>query len=76
MGLSSAVMWIDMGAAEGFSDAGRQGNVRRARQLADHLGWPNSARVKYVEVPDGLHNEAAWAARYPDMLRFLYPTWL
>ena len=75
-GLSDAVVWIDVGGAEGFSEAGRQGNIRRVKQMATRLGYPLSERVTYVEVPDGLHNEGAWAARYPDMLRFLFPRWL
>jgi predicted alpha/beta superfamily hydrolase len=73
-GLNNAVVWLDMGSSEGFSEAGRRANVRRVSQLAKRLASPNSERVKYVEVPDGLHNESSWAARYPDMLRFLFPT--
>jgi predicted alpha/beta superfamily hydrolase len=75
-GLGQATMWIDIGSAEGFSEAGRKANVRRASKLANRLASFHPDRVRFVEVPDGLHNESAWAARYPDMLRFLYPTWL
>ena len=32
-----------------------------------------AAEVHYERVPHGLHNEAAWAARFGDVLRFLFP---
>jgi predicted alpha/beta superfamily hydrolase len=46
-------------------------DVRRfARLLRDaHVG---SARVHLVVTPCGVHNEAAWAARLPEALTFLY----
>ncbi len=31
------------------------------------------ADLHYERVPQGLHNEAAWAARFDELLRFLFP---
>lgn len=58
-------IWLDMGGAEG------ERAVIDARRLRDALqarGWP----AQYLEVPQAQHDEAAWAARFEGMLRFLY----
>ena len=73
-GLRTAALWIDMGGHEGFSDSGRRANLDRTRALFEAARtWPEG-RCHYLEVPEGLHNESAWAARYPDVLRFLLPS--
>ena len=62
-------VWIDIGLDEGGS------MVPDARALRDALveaGW-DAARVRYVEAPGAGHETRAWAARAPDMLRFLFP---
>ena len=62
-------VWVDMGLDEGAS------MVADARALADALvarGW-DARRVRYVEAEGAGHDEAAWAARAPAMLRFLFP---
>lgn len=58
-------LWVDIGLLEG------EHAVAGARRLRDSLhqhGWPH----RYTEVPQGTHDEAAWALRFEDMLRFLY----
>lgn len=69
-------LYIDMGGRE---------LPRRFRRVADPMstsiamlndelhirGYGSSRRLKYVLDPDGEHNEAAWARRLPDALRFL-----
>jgi enterochelin esterase-like enzyme len=49
--------------------------VRRTRQLASLLasaGLHRGRDYRYVEVAGGGHNEAAWAARFDQVLRFLF----
>ena len=61
-------LWVDMGTQED-KDA-----IPDARLLRDALvarGW--SSDLKYVEIDGAAHNEAAWAARFGDVLRYLYP---
>ena len=72
-GLARCRTWLDMGSREGHSEAGMAAMVRRAQRLAFHLRKLPADRFRYTEVPDGLHNEAAWGLRYPDVLRFLFP---
>ena len=58
-------VWVDIGLLEG------EHAVAGARRLHGSLrqhGWPH----QYTEVPQGSHDEAAWALRFEGMLRFLY----
>jgi predicted alpha/beta superfamily hydrolase len=66
-------VWLDMGTQEGPSDGGLPPMVRRARRLAFHLRQFPPHQFRYTEVDGGMHNEWAWAARFPDVLRFLFP---
>jgi predicted alpha/beta superfamily hydrolase len=60
-------LWLDMGTDEG-SQAIRQLRKLRAQLFA--RGWQRTT-LNYVEVAGGTHDEASWAARFGDMLRFL-----
>jgi predicted alpha/beta superfamily hydrolase len=58
-------VWLDMGTAEG------PGALPMARRLRDALhsrGWA----PRYEEAEGAAHTEAAWAQRFPAMLKFLY----
>ena len=46
-------------------------DVRRFEQLLRSAGV-DAARIRVVITPCGRHDEAAWAARLPDALTFLY----
>jgi predicted alpha/beta superfamily hydrolase len=62
-------VWLDMGTAEG------PGAVASAERLRDALvarGWTEGRDLAFVVAEGAEHTEAAWAARGPDMLRFLY----
>lgn len=62
-------IWLDIGTAEG------QGSVAAVRALRDALverGWGDD-ELRYVEIDGGEHTEDAWAARFGDVLRWLYP---
>ena len=63
-------IWLDMGSAEG------QRHVRDADLLAHRLetrGWQRGVDLAYHVEDGAVHNEDAWAARFGDMLRFLFP---
>lgn len=63
-------IWLDMGTAE--DDRGLQA-VRRVRDVLEARGWEDGEDLRYLEVEGGQHNEAAWGARFGDVLRFLFP---
>jgi predicted alpha/beta superfamily hydrolase len=46
-------------------------DVRRCRDALLAAGYREGLDLRYVEEPDGLHREAAWATRLPEALRFL-----
>jgi predicted alpha/beta superfamily hydrolase len=71
--LAHGRVWLDMGTQEGPSDGGLPPMVRRARRLAFHLRAFPPEQFRYTEVDGGMHNEWAWAGRFPDVLRFLFP---
>ncbi|RYG79198.1 MAG: alpha/beta hydrolase [Alphaproteobacteria bacterium] len=64
-------LWIDIGTREDES-----GNaLKDAQQLRDTLitrGYKPEADFRYAEAPGAAHNEAAWSARFPDVLRYLF----
>ena len=72
-GLTSATgqrIWLDIGLEEGRTA------LRDARALRDALvakGWRLGDDLAYLEAPGASHAEGAWAARVPEVLRFLYP---
>ncbi len=63
-------IWLDIGTAEG------QQHVRDT-QMLDRLlrkaGWREDVDLKLLLVPDAVHDEDAWAARFDQVLRFLFP---
>jgi enterochelin esterase-like enzyme len=59
-------IWIDAGVKEGARV------VRDAFTLADRLRLQGVERVKFVKEPTGRHDEASWARRLPEALRWLY----
>jgi predicted alpha/beta superfamily hydrolase len=63
-----AKLWLDMGANESTVAIP---HVRLLRDALRERGW-RDADLRYTEDPDGSHDEASWALRVPDMLRFLY----
>lgn len=69
-------VWLDIGTNEGGSPKDAEDTVAAARLLRDALvkkGWHLGRDLKYVEAQGAIHNEAAWAARTPDILQFLFP---
>ncbi|WP_257457656.1 alpha/beta hydrolase-fold protein [Archangium lipolyticum] len=69
-------IWEDIGTAEGDSTQAETETVEDAAELRDALvaqGWVLDSDLKYTVVEGGTHNEAAWAARFGDILQYLYP---
>lgn len=63
-------IWLDIGTGEGDN------TVLDTRLLRDELvrkGWDPRRDLHYVEAEGAQHTEAAWRARVPAMLRFLFP---
>jgi predicted alpha/beta superfamily hydrolase len=63
-------IWLDMGAAEGLR------HLRDADLLHRRLvlrGWKDGIDLQYLRVPGAVHDEDAWAARFDQVLRFLFP---
>jgi predicted alpha/beta superfamily hydrolase len=63
-------IWLDMGTAEGLR------HLRDAdllSQLLQSKGWQSGGDLAYHRIPDGLHNEPAWADRFAQVLQFLFP---
>ena len=63
-------IWLDMGTAEGMR------HLRDADLLAHLLetkGWHEGQDLLYRRIEGGVHNEDAWAARFGEVLRFLFP---
>jgi enterochelin esterase-like enzyme len=67
-------IWLDIGLSEGLR------HVRDVDLLEHRLvrrGWnanpgPNQ-NLRYLRVPGGCHDESAWAARFDQVLQFLFP---
>jgi len=63
-------IWLDIGTDEGKK------TVLDARALRNELvraGWIIGDDLRYFEIPDAGHNEAAWASRVGPFLKYLFP---
>jgi predicted alpha/beta superfamily hydrolase len=63
-------IWLDAGTLEGGEVVA---DARRLRDALVHKGWRVGDDLAYAEVEGARHDEAAWAARAGDVLRWLYP---
>jgi predicted alpha/beta superfamily hydrolase len=63
-------IWLDAGTREGASTVQ---NVTALRDSLVHRGWQDNHNLHFELIPDGLHNEDAWAARVGPFLEFLFP---
>jgi predicted alpha/beta superfamily hydrolase len=67
--------WIDMGTREGARSGGPGTELPRTQRFVRRLeagGLMPGRDFRYLEVEGGEHNEAAWAARFGDVLRFFF----
>jgi len=63
-------IWLDIGMSEG---AKHLRDTDRLFRLLKRRGWREHIDLAYQRVPGGVHSEDAWAARFDDVLRFLFP---
>jgi predicted alpha/beta superfamily hydrolase len=61
-------IWLDAGDQE---EGNMLANARRLRDLLTAKGYHPGVNLHYLEAAGAGHNEAAWAARLPAVLRFL-----
>jgi enterochelin esterase-like enzyme len=66
-------LWLDMGAAEGDTPGAYLRDARLLKAMLVGKGWREGRSLAYHEDDGGTHSEAAWAARLPQALGFLYP---
>ena len=63
-------IWLDIGTAEGLRHV-------RDTELLDQrlikLGWQPGVDLEFLKVAGAMHSEDAWAARFDQVLRFLFP---
>ncbi len=62
-------IWLDMGLLEGGK------HLRNAAAMARLLrrkGW-NDQNLRFLRAEGGVHAESAWAERFGEVLRFLFP---
>ena len=63
-------IWLDMGTAEG---ARHVRDTELLHRLLIRLEWREGIDLAYMEAAGAVHDEAAWAQRFGDVLRFLFP---
>lgn len=63
-------IWLDIGKREGSRI---KHQVRALKEILLANGWKNGEDLAYFEIPEARHDEAAWAARFDAVLKFLYP---
>jgi predicted alpha/beta superfamily hydrolase len=63
-------IWLDVGDGEGRRV---HADVDLLYQRLKTNGWKPDVNIHYQLAIGGTHDEAAWAARVGDMLRFLFP---
>jgi predicted alpha/beta superfamily hydrolase len=63
-------IWLDIGMSEGAKHLRDTDHLFR---LLKRRGWREHIDLAYQRVPGGVHSEDAWAARFDDVLRFLFP---
>lgn len=63
-------IWLDIGKQEGSRIVHQ---IRALREILLADGWKENFDLAYYEIPEARHNEAAWGARFGEVLKFLYP---
>lgn len=66
-------IWLDMGTAEG---ARHVRDTEMFYRMLKRLGWMDGTNLVFQEIDGAVHDEAAWAARFDQILRFLFPVGL
>jgi predicted alpha/beta superfamily hydrolase len=67
--------WLDMGTEETAKDRENKAGVKRCRRLVELLkqrGLKADKDYRYLEIEGGHHTESAWAARFDQVMTFLF----
>lgn len=65
-------IWLDAGTAEGSNGAAVIEDLRLLRDALIEKGWREDVDLRYREFAGAGHNEDAWAARFHQVLEYLY----
>jgi predicted alpha/beta superfamily hydrolase len=63
-------IWLDIGSKEGVRI---KHQVRALREILLANGWEENLDLAFYEIPEARHDESAWAARFNEVLKFLFP---
>jgi predicted alpha/beta superfamily hydrolase len=63
-------IWLDIGKREGPQI---KHQVRALKEILLANGWRSGEDFAYFEIPNARHEESAWAGRFGEVLKFLYP---
>jgi predicted alpha/beta superfamily hydrolase len=63
-------IWLDIGTGEGQRHVH---DTELLHRLLLRKGWQDEVDLRCTLVPDAVHNEDAWAARFGEVLSFLFP---
>ena len=63
-------IWLDIGKREGPQI---KHQVRALKEILLANGWRSGEDFAYFEIPNAHHEESAWAARFGEVLKFLFP---
>ena len=66
-------IWLDMGTREGRAYVQNLKNTRMLHGQLISRGWEDGQNLRYVEDEGAGHSEHAWARRFPEILKFLFP---
>ncbi len=69
-GVARPKIWLDIGTSEGLKHLRDADLLHRRLQLR---GWKDGTDLRYLRVEGGVHTEDAWAARFGEVLEFLFP---
>lgn len=67
-------IWLDVGGAEGDNPQQILADARSLRDTLAAKGWREGIDLEYREFPEAGHSEAAWAARFGQVLQYLFPS--
>ena len=68
-----ARIWLDSGTEEGDSPRAGIADLKLLCEALTEKGWREGIDLCCTVVPGAGHNEQAWAARFGDVLRYLFP---
>lgn len=63
-------IWLDIGTGEGHKHVL---DTELLHRLLLRAGWRDGVDVALQVIPDAVHDEDAWACRFDQVLRFLFP---